>query len=292
MKKILFLSWASLFLLFSFTSTSTGEGVFKYIDKNGTIHFTDSYESIPEQYRNQIKLMKEPRPQTSTQPAGEREKGNGAALRKEAEEEIKRTVNHCRKLAHKNLGQSSGMDPDELMFQFLFAGHFCTEPEISSRLDVSERNRIRDIDKRYQEAKKSFPKDKLENMEGMTIYAKAKWKAEVEKGQIYEGKELALLDDHLRGIWRKMTEALRKKDVDQTVTFFAQETRESYRKQFTALRDHLPDVADEMKDIQIVQMRAARDVEYEILTIREGKKYSFQLIFIKDADDEWKILHY
>ena len=57
---------------------------YKYIDKNGTIHFTDSYESIPQQYRNQVELMKEPAPQAPTQPTeGEEGKEKGAAARKE-----------------------------------------------------------------------------------------------------------------------------------------------------------------------------------------------------------------
>ena len=68
-KKILFLFSASLFFLISFSPISADAGFYKYIDKNGTIHFTDSYESIPQQYRNQVELMKEPPPQTPTRPA-------------------------------------------------------------------------------------------------------------------------------------------------------------------------------------------------------------------------------
>jgi len=83
-KKILFFFSASLFFLISFWLSSADAAVFKYIDKDGTIHFTDSYESIPRQYRNQVELMKEPMPQTSPQPAEQEEgKGKGAAVRQE-----------------------------------------------------------------------------------------------------------------------------------------------------------------------------------------------------------------
>ena len=83
-KKILFLFSASLFFLVSFWLTSGDAGVFKYIDKQGTVHFTDSYESIPQQYRNQVELLKEPPPQTPTQPAeGEGGKERGAVARKD-----------------------------------------------------------------------------------------------------------------------------------------------------------------------------------------------------------------
>ncbi len=46
--------------------------VYKYIDKNGNVHFTDNAESIPEQYRNQIKILKEPKSsETKASPEGE-----------------------------------------------------------------------------------------------------------------------------------------------------------------------------------------------------------------------------
>ena len=91
--KILSLFWGSLFFLISFWLTSADAGVFKYTDKNGTLHFTDSYESIPAQYRNQVEMMKEPAPQTPTQPAegeGAREKGAGVR-REEVQEEARET---------------------------------------------------------------------------------------------------------------------------------------------------------------------------------------------------------
>ena len=82
--KVLFLFSAFFFFLISFWLPSADAGVFKYIDKNGTVHFTDSYESIPQQYRNQVELMKELPPQSPTQPAeGEGGKEKGAAVRKD-----------------------------------------------------------------------------------------------------------------------------------------------------------------------------------------------------------------
>jgi len=32
---------------------------YKYVDKNGSIHFTDNLDSIPQEYRNQIKVYRE-----------------------------------------------------------------------------------------------------------------------------------------------------------------------------------------------------------------------------------------
>ncbi len=48
------------------------EAFYKYADKNGTIHFTDRLDSIPEEYRKQIKVYKEeekPKPALSKEQA-------------------------------------------------------------------------------------------------------------------------------------------------------------------------------------------------------------------------------
>jgi hypothetical protein len=52
----------ALLTLFSpgFSWAPTAEAAFyKYTDKNGVVHFTDRLESIPSEYRNQIKEYKE-----------------------------------------------------------------------------------------------------------------------------------------------------------------------------------------------------------------------------------------
>jgi Domain of unknown function (DUF4124) len=44
--------------------------IYKYIDKGGVVHFTDRYESIPKEYRNQIEILQETvQPQPSVEPA-------------------------------------------------------------------------------------------------------------------------------------------------------------------------------------------------------------------------------
>jgi len=45
---------------------------YKYIDKNGTVNFTDCYECIPKEYRNKVQRLREqPRPQTPAEPSVE-----------------------------------------------------------------------------------------------------------------------------------------------------------------------------------------------------------------------------
>jgi hypothetical protein len=45
---------------------------YKYVDRNGTVHFTDNLESIPQGYRNQIEVMKERTPPETGPSPGER----------------------------------------------------------------------------------------------------------------------------------------------------------------------------------------------------------------------------
>lgn len=44
--------------------------IYKYIDKNGVVHFTDRYETIPKEYRDQVEMLRETvQPQPSGGPA-------------------------------------------------------------------------------------------------------------------------------------------------------------------------------------------------------------------------------
>ncbi|HYB19439.1 MAG TPA: DUF4124 domain-containing protein [Thermodesulfobacteriota bacterium] len=64
--------------------------VYKYVDKNGNLHFTDNIESIPEQYRGQIKALKEPKyPETKPDPAEEEARRIREAQEKKKEEQAK-----------------------------------------------------------------------------------------------------------------------------------------------------------------------------------------------------------
>ncbi len=47
---------------------------YKYVDKNGTVHFTDRLESIPREYRNQVQIRKQ-EVENSSLPQSKSEKG-------------------------------------------------------------------------------------------------------------------------------------------------------------------------------------------------------------------------
>ncbi len=65
----------ALFLLFSGRDTETEAAIYKYVDKNGGVHFTDNFEAIPPEYRNQIQTIRETvKPEPASKPAADREK--------------------------------------------------------------------------------------------------------------------------------------------------------------------------------------------------------------------------
>jgi Skp family chaperone for outer membrane proteins len=90
-----------IFFLFLGMVPASQAAIYKYTDKNGVTHFTDRYESVPREYRNQIQTIRDTAtPEPAEKPAADLEKkeerktkpGEVAApdpAKKEAEEKAK-----------------------------------------------------------------------------------------------------------------------------------------------------------------------------------------------------------
>ncbi len=90
MLSILFLAFSPLLPLPSHWLADAQTTIYKYKDKNGNFHFTDNAESIPEQYRDQIKVLREPKyPETKLTPAEEEARKAAESVEKKKEEEAK-----------------------------------------------------------------------------------------------------------------------------------------------------------------------------------------------------------
>ncbi len=207
------------------------------------------------------------------------------------EEEIKEDIKHCRQFINETLDSSRSLTQREL-FQYVPICIVCTQPEITSELENHEKSKIHNFAKKIEEAKQSLSPDELANVEKLEAYTIAKWEKSIGKARIYSGDELASLDLHLRSIWQRMRTALQGKDVDRAVSYFGRKTREDYRKLFASLGDALPDMAKDLSDIQLIEMKSPYSVEYDLRSIRKGKTYSYILIFIKDRDGQWRILKF
>ena len=100
----------------------------------------------------------------------------------------------------------------------------------------------------------------------------------------------AELDALLRGKWEGMKLALANHDAERALLHFSSENRETYRDQFTGLAALLSEIVNELSNAGI-NMISVEDnsAEYELLVEREGKRFSFHLQFVKDADGVWRI---
>jgi hypothetical protein len=96
------------------------------------------------------------------------------------------------------------------------------------------------------------------------------------------------LDALLRSKWEQMRWSLSRNDIENAVRDFDEFSKDAYKEMFTALSSLLPQIAQDLSDIQLIaDMKNA--VEYDIRTIKNGKEYSYHLLFVRDKNGLWKI---
>jgi hypothetical protein len=77
-------------------------------------------------------------------------------------------------------------------------------------------------------------------------------------------------------------------NIEGAVSYFSEESRASFRQQFTALSQVLPQVVADMGTFSLVNSND-NVTEYDLRTVRNGVIYSFQVKFVRDADGIWRI---
>jgi len=98
----------------------------------------------------------------------------------------------------------------------------------------------------------------------------------------------AELDALLRAKWEGMRQALAQNGIDTAASYFDDFSRDAYRETFTILSSMLSQIVQECGDIQFIRMMK-NSAAYDIRTARDGKEYSFYLLFVRDEDGLWKI---
>jgi hypothetical protein len=88
--------------------------------------------------------------------------------------------------------------------------------------------------------------------------------------------------------WEGMRARLAGGDIEGSLTFFEDSAREDYREILQTLGPFLSEIVSEMADIQLIKM-ARNTAIYDLRAVRDGKEYSFQLLFTKDADGIWRV---
>jgi hypothetical protein len=98
-------------------------------------------------------------------------------------------------------------------------------------------------------------------------------------------------DNAFKAIWNGMKTALSNSDITTSLSYFADNSKESFQQQFTELSQVLPQFAATLGDINLVNI-STNFAEYEFRTVHNGVTYSFPLMFVRDADGSWKIRSY
>jgi hypothetical protein len=89
-------------------------------------------------------------------------------------------------------------------------------------------------------------------------------------------------------IWNKMRGALKRGDINSAVSYFDDFSKDAYKEMFTTLSSLLSQIAQELGDMEFIRIMG-NSAECDIRTIRNGKDYSFYLLFIKGEDGIWRI---
>ncbi len=96
------------------------------------------------------------------------------------------------------------------------------------------------------------------------------------------------LDALLRAKWSAMKTAMLNQDVEGSVKDITENSKDTYRQQFTDLSSVLNIIGNELGQIQLVKIQDNR-AEYEVVVTRNGTTYSFHLLFVRDSDGLWRI---
>jgi hypothetical protein len=103
------------------------------------------------------------------------------------------------------------------------------------------------------------------------------------------------LDTVLRGRWDGMKQALASRDIPTAVSFFTDETKELYQEAFTVLSNQLPQLVQEMQDIQLIwtgDQAAKYRIRRTELYGGQMRTITYYIYFHTDNDGLWKILRY
>jgi hypothetical protein len=113
-----------------------------------------------------------------------------------------------------------------------------------------------------------------------------------DNGELLSETKKAETDTQLRMMWSDLHNALANKDIEKALTYFSILSREQYEGFFKELGDHLPEIAQEMQDIETVYIeRHSAKYFNRRNELYGGMKVdiTFEVYFVVDPDGSWKI---
>jgi nitrogen fixation/metabolism regulation signal transduction histidine kinase len=103
------------------------------------------------------------------------------------------------------------------------------------------------------------------------------------------------MDRMLKAKWERMNTALANQDVEKASTYYSGETKKIYTDLFNALYAYLPQIVQEMQEIQMIYLKN-NTAKYRM---RQNELYggrnitlAYYIYFVIDKDGVWKIYRY
>ncbi|OGW46268.1 MAG: hypothetical protein A2Y66_04930 [Nitrospirae bacterium RBG_13_41_22] len=103
------------------------------------------------------------------------------------------------------------------------------------------------------------------------------------------------IDTMLKGKWERMKNYLVKQDIAKALNYYLEESKQLYEDIYTVFYDQLPQIAQEMQDIQLIYVKN-NTAKYRL---RENELYggkietiTYYIYFVVDTDGLWKIYRY
>jgi hypothetical protein len=104
-----------------------------------------------------------------------------------------------------------------------------------------------------------------------------------------------MLETHLRSIWNGMKTAMQQGNIILLLGYFSEQTKDRYSQIYSAITDKLPQIAQEMREIEPVYFEEY-GAKYRIKRIEviDGIEYdiTYYIYFVQEEDGSWKLLNY
>jgi len=92
--------------------------------------------------------------------------------------------------------------------------------------------------------------------------------------------------------WNAMKNALAAGDIAGAVSHYAETSKDVFSEQFTALSPYLSQIAADMGSFSYVRMIDNNTAECELLAVKDGVTYSFQVLYVRDNNGNWGLYSY
>ena len=103
-----------------------------------------------------------------------------------------------------------------------------------------------------------------------------------------EVSNTAALDNLLKGKWNAMATNLGNKNIPAALTYIYSDTRSIYQQMYTAIIDQLPAMVATQTAFNFISFNN-NAAFYELLTLENGVVFSYEVVFIRDANGLWVI---